>query len=116
MATSQSIVSASSTAATVLAPDPNRRYLKIRNYTDSGQTIWIAFGKAATCGTAGEEELLPAYTFEYGVTRLIPPNGLNAANETFPQPNCPLEFVSVICGPRGNPTGTAVGSILVISP
>ena len=114
--TQHSIINAGTTAAQAINADPNRRYMMIRNYSDSAQIIWVAFGAVATCGTAGELEVLPGYTYEFGTTRLVAPNGLVANNETFPQPNCPLEYVSVICGTRGSPTGTAVGALMVITP
>lgn len=114
--TQQYTISANGTAAQALQGDINRRYLMIRNYSDSTEILWIAFGAVATCGTAGELEVLPGYTYEFGTTRLISPNGLIANNETFPQPNCPTEYISVICGTRGSPTGTAVGAIMVVTP
>jgi hypothetical protein len=114
--TQQFPINAVSSAVQVLGADPNRRYMMIRNYSDSAQIIWVAFGTVATCGNAGELEVLAGYTYEFGTTRLVAPNGLVANNETFPQPNCPLEYVSVICGARNSPTGAAVGAIMVVTP
>lgn len=114
--TQQFPINASSTASQALQGDINRRYMMLRNYSDSGQILWVAFGAVATCGTNGELEILAGYTYEFGTTRLVSPNGLIANNETFPQPNCPTEFISVICGARGAPAGTAVGSIMVVTP
>lgn len=115
-------ISATSTAQTITAAgpnggsDPNRRYMMIRNYSSSEQILWVAFGVAATCGTNGELEIMPGYTYEFGTTRLISPNGLIANNQTAQQPNCPTEYVSVIAGPLNTPTGTAVGSLMVVTP
>ena len=114
--TQQFPINATNAAAQALQGDINRRYLMIRNYSDSAQIIWVAFGAVATCGNNGELEVLPGYTYEFGTTRLVAPNGLIANNETFPQPNCPLEYVSVICGARNAAAGTAVGSLMVITP
>jgi hypothetical protein len=120
--TQQFALNVTSVATTITAAglnggaDPDRRYIMIRNYSDSVQIIWVAFGNVATCGTAGEVEVLPGYTYEFGTTRLVAPNGLVANNETRRQPNCPVEYISVICGARNNPTGTAVGALMVISP
>lgn len=114
--TQQFAINASSASAVVAPADQNRRYALISNYSDSTEIMWVAFGKAATCGTAGELEVLAGYSREFGVSRLISANGLVANNETFQQPNCPLESINVICGTRGSPTGTAVGSLMVVSP
>lgn len=114
--TQQFPISANNAAAQVIPADQNRRYMLIRNYSTSGQILWVAFGAIATCGNNGEIEILAGYTYEWGATRFISPNGLIANNQTFAQPNCPIEYVSVIAGTLGNPTGTAVGCLMVISP
>ncbi len=120
--TQQFPIAATSTAATITAAgpnggaDPNRRYMLIRNYSASQQTMWIAFGAAATCGTNGELEVLPGYAYEFGTSRLISPSGLVANNEVFPQPNCPTEYVSVISGALGAPTNSASGCLVVVTP
>ena len=116
MPTLQYAINATGTTAVALAADQNRRYLLVRNYSDSAQIIWVAFGVAATCGTNGELEVLAGFTYEFGTGKLISPNGLIANNEVFPQPNCPTESINVICGARNGPAGTAVGSIMVVSP
>lgn len=116
MATQQTPISATSAAATVLIADGNRRYLLISNYFGSAQTMWVSFTGTATCGTNGELEIPPGYAREFGVARLTSPNGLIANNETFPQPNCPTEAISVISGSLNTPANSATGGILVISP
>jgi hypothetical protein len=108
-------INATSAASQVVPADSNRRYMLIRNYSASQQTMWIAFGVVATCGTNGELEVLPGYAYEFGTSRLIHPNGLVANNETFPQPNCPTEYVSVISGALGAPINSATGGLLVIT-
>jgi hypothetical protein len=114
--TQQTAIANTGTAQTVLTADSRRRYMMIRNYSDSGQILWVAFGVAATCGTAGELEILAGYNWEFGVTRLVSADGVQANNLTFQQPNVPLESVSVIAGARGAPASGANGCIMVISP
>lgn len=117
MPTQQSAIAATHIAAQVLTSDPNRRYLLIRNYSASQQTMWILFGgTAATCGTAGELELLPGYTYEFGTSRLTSPQGLVANNQTFIQPNCPTEAVNIITGALNAPADGASGCLMVVTP
>jgi hypothetical protein len=111
MATTQSLITATSVAATTVALDSTRRMLHIKNYfyqpgTTTAQTgvIYVAFGKVATLGTAGELELIPGGEYTYGGP--LPPN-----KQTLPGgfilPVCPQEYISVITA-----TGTMYGFVM----
>lgn len=111
MATQQTVIAATTSAATVLAADTTRRFLYIKNYayqpgTTTPQTdvIYIAFGKTATAGTAGEIELVPGGEYIFGGP--LPPRISNLP-KGFVLPNCPTEYISVIA------TGTTKGAIMV---
>lgn len=116
MPTQQTQINATHVAAQIIPADGNRRYLKIHNYFASAQTMWVSFIGTATCGTAGEEEIPPGYSIEFGVNRLFSPNGLIANNQTFQQPNCPTEAISIISGSLNTPADSATGGITVLSP
>lgn len=104
MATKQTAINATNVDSTVLSQDLTRRYLYLRNYSTSGQTMWIAFGKAATAGTAGELEMVAGGEYVFGGP--LPPNVANLPQSFF-LPVCPTEEVHVITS-----TGTATGAAM----
>lgn len=103
MPTTQTAINASSAPAQVLSADPTRRWLYIRNYSASAQTIWVAFGKTATAGTAGEREIIPGGEYSWGGP--LPPATQNIPGG-FALPPVPTESISVITS-----SGTATGTV-----
>lgn len=104
MSTQQFPITATTTAAIFAAADKNRNSMYIRNYGDPtvnpGQvSMWVAFGKVATVGTAGEMEIVPGAEYSFGPS-LLP-------NNTTPLKGYPQEFVSIITA-----SSTAVGCIM----
>jgi hypothetical protein len=69
-----------------------RRFLYIRNYSSSAQTMWVKFGGPATPGTGGELEVLPGTEYQFGQAELRPVNEAG----WFLKPTCPTESIHVI--------------------
>jgi hypothetical protein len=107
MATVQTALNATSTASNPVPYNPDRRFAYIRNYTNSGATMWVLFvpqgsTAVATAGTNGELEILPGMDYEFGgkldpTTKQLP--------GSFKLPNVPLEGISIITS-GGTATGT----------
>lgn len=104
MATNQQPISASNVDSKVLATNPTRRALYIRNYAGSAQSIWVKFGGVATAGAAGELEVIPGGEYNFGGP--LPPGVRNLPSGFF-LPNCPTEEIHVITS-----TGTATGCVM----
>ncbi len=106
MATGQFPISASTNDSMVIARDPSRRMLYIRNYAASAQTIWVLFknGGTATAGLAGELEVQPGGEYTFGgplpYSKQTLPGGFNLAV-------CPQEEVHVITS-----SGIATGTVM----
>jgi hypothetical protein len=107
MATTQTAISASSVASTPVGVNQARRLLYIRNYSSSAATMWVAFGKTATAGTAGELEIIAGGEYLFGGR--LPPSVGNLPLGTTLIP-CPTESISVITS-----SSTATGCIMEIS-
>lgn len=93
MATTQSIVSATTSTAIALGADVTRKYLYIRNYSDAtlnpGQiTFWVAFGKVATVGTGGEMEFPAGFEFTWDVAGEVPLESINVITSTGSEKGC----------------------------
>ena len=89
----------------VLPMDPKRLYLHIRNYAASGQTMWVAFGQAATPGANGELEIVPGSEYIWGNALGNAPGKLLQHNL---QESCPTDAIHIVTS-----TGTALGCALV---
>lgn len=99
MATQHFKINATGVSSVAAPADVNRISLYIRNYSGSGQTVWVAFGQVATAGTNGEMELVPGAEYAFGSTTF--------PNNTLPLKAYPTESVNVITS-----TGTATGCIV----
>lgn len=111
VATTQTAITATGSTGVVRAADPTRRMLFIKCYVNNptnqvAQTgaIYVAFGKAATVGTAGELELIPGSEYVFGGP--LPPRVANLPHGMI-LPNCPTESINVISS-----SGTVYGAIL----
>ena len=110
MATTQTVIAATGSNSIPVAQNTTRRQLYIKCYanqpgTTTPQTgvMYIAFGKPATLGTAGELELLPGSEYIFGGP--LPPRVANLPHG-FILPNCPTESINVIA------TMTMVGAVM----
>lgn len=106
MGDTQTVIHASTVASQIVAAQPARRWLYIRNYSISAETMWVAFGKTATPGNAGERELIPGGEYSWGGP--LPPAQRNLPHG-FPLPPVPTESISVITA-----AATAEGCIEVL--
>lgn len=101
MATIQTAISVSTTAVQVVGGRA-RKGLWIQSYstTDFGSQVsmFVAFGKVATAGNAGELEITAGGLYVFGASGNV---------LTFGElPVCPTEYISII-----TISGTAVGAI-----
>lgn len=94
----QTPINATTNDAQLLPYQSERTYLHIRNYSGSTETMWVAFGRAATAGTNGELEIVPGSEYIWGSI-------LWTAYGS--QPSCPQDPIHVITS-----TGTASGCCL----
>lgn len=90
----------------VLPADPLRRYMAVQIYTNSTGNGFMAFGKLATIGTAGEWQLNIGSVVIWGT---VPPPVIST-DQTYITPAPPLSSVNIIGG-----SGNIIGSILTIS-
>lgn len=111
MATTQTAIAATTTAANAVGQNTARRFLYIKNYANvpssqSAQTgsIYVAFGTTATKGTAGELELVPGAEYIFGGP--LPPRVGNLP-KGFVLPACPTEAISVLAS-----SGTVYGAVM----
>lgn len=96
MATVSTAISATGTSSTPLAAAATpRKTLYIKNYNESANAMYVAFGTVATAGTAGEMEFKPGDDFKW------------TASEGGPTyvGDVPQEAVSVICAGSGTASG-----------
>jgi hypothetical protein len=105
MATQQTVISAGTSSAQVLAANAGRRSLFIQNYAESSSSIYVAFGQAATAGAAGELEIPPGQNFSWGGTLAMPANPPSTG--PLAAPACPTESINVIVA-----SGSATGSVI----
>lgn len=103
MTTQLPIAAIAGSSTVVTATDNTRRFLYLRNYTGSADTLWIAFGRPATAGSNGELELAPGEEISFGgklESNLV-------GQPTAFQQNCPVESINVIAT-----STTATGCVL----
>ena len=107
MATTQTPIALTGSAVTVVPAIGAilRQYMAIQNYVASPGTMYVAFGKVATAGTAGEWELPAGATIAWG----NPPPGVISPSVIFAGVAPPQESVSII-----NSGGNANGGIMVL--
>ena len=92
--TIQTPITYTTTAVTFVPARDERRALTIQSYAGSVGYMYVAFGKTATAGTAGEWEIAPGAVFNWN--GLMPPL----------QGNVPLQSISIIVT-----GGSATGAI-----
>ena len=111
MPTAQYAISATSVSSKIVDADQHRRYLMIQNYYASTESIYVAFGQAATPGNNGELEIVAGAHYEIPGFPLKSPLPVLQGQPNVAFPNCPSESINVITA-----TGSATGSIMVITP